>query len=348
VRVARFYAPGDVRVEDSPEPAPGLGEIKVRVRSCSVCGTDLKIARHGHPRIRPPRVPGHEIAGEIAELGSGVSDWSVGDRVQVIGAIPCGDCAQCRRGRMTVCANRQAMGYTHDGGFASYLIVPATVLAVGGLNRIPDGVGFTEASLAEPLACVLHAQEQVGIGSGDEVVVVVGTGPTGCLHVRLARARGARQVLMVGRGREHLARAADLVKPDGAICLADDDVTDRVLTATGGTGADAVIIAAASAQAQADALRYTAPRGRISLFGSPPPGEPPMSMDPSLVRYRELTITGSSGASPAQTTRALGLIASGEVPVADLITHRVPLARFHEALGLIERGEALKVTISPY
>ncbi|WP_343982479.1 alcohol dehydrogenase catalytic domain-containing protein, partial [Streptosporangium amethystogenes] len=111
MKVARFYAPGDIRVEEAPEPVAGPGEIKIGVRNCSTCGTDVKISRHGHHHIRPPRVMGHEIAGEVAEVGEGVSGWVAGERVQVIAAIPCGSCAECLRGRMTVCPNQESMGY---------------------------------------------------------------------------------------------------------------------------------------------------------------------------------------------------------------------------------------------
>lgn len=347
MKVVRYYAPGVVRVEDSPEPIPGRGELRLRIRNCSVCGTDLKIIRHGHRNISPPRVLGHEIAGQVAELGVGTHGWAVGDRVQVIGAIPCGECEDCQRDQMTVCPEREGMGYQYDGGFASYLIVPAKVLAVNGVNHIPHGIDFAEASLAEPLGCVLNAQELIALGSDDAVVVVVGTGPAGCLNVRLARNRTRGKVFLVGTDRASLARAADLTGPDEAICAEDGDVADQVLALTKGAGADVVITAAASARAQEQALRYTARRGRISFFAGLPPDEPGPAIDTDLVHYRELTIAGASSSSPAHNTHALGLIASGTVPVADLITHRLPLDRFTEALDLIERGDALKVTIEP-
>src|SRR3989440_8471959 len=216
MRVVRFHAPGDVRLEDIPEPEPGPGDVKIRVRNCSTCGTDVKIFRHGHHHIVPPRVLGHEVAGEIVEVGTGVAGWATGDRVQVIAAIPCGQCAECRRGRMTVCPNQESIGYHYDGAFAEYCVVPAKVLAVDGLNRIPDGVGFAEASVAEPLACVLNGQELARVGEGDDVVVI-GAGPIGCLHVLLARARGAARVFLVEVNAGRLAEAAALVKPDEAL-----------------------------------------------------------------------------------------------------------------------------------
>jgi len=346
MKVVRYYAPGDVRVEDAPEPQAGPGEVKIRVRNCSTCGTDLKIYRHGHYRIAPPRVMGHEIAGEISALGEGVEGWAVGDRVQVIAAIPCGHCAECRRGRMTVCPNQESMGYQYDGGFAEYMTVPAKVLAVDGLNRIPEGVGFDEASVAEPLACVLNGQELARVGEGDEVVVV-GSGPIGCLHVRLARSRGASRVFLVELNRERLERAAALVHPDESVSADEGDIVEQILKLTDGRGADVVITAAASGKAQEQALQYAARQGRISFFGGLPQDAPTITCDSNLVHYRELTIVGANGSSPAHNARALELIASGAVPVKDLITHRLPLDDILEAFDVVSRGEAIKVTIEP-
>ncbi|GAA0356658.1 zinc-dependent dehydrogenase [Microbispora corallina] len=346
MKVARFHAPGDIRLEDVPEPRPRPGEVKVRVRNCSTCGTDVKIFRYGHHHIRPPRVMGHEIAGEIAELGDGVTGWSPGDRVQVIAAIPCGVCEECRRGHRTVCPNQESMGYHYDGGFAQYMIVPAKVLAVDGLNRIPDGVGFAEASVAEPLACVLNGQELARVGDGDDVVVV-GSGPIGCLHVRLARSRGAGRVFLADLNADRLAMAADLVRPDAAICAGDVDLVDEVRKLTGGRGADVVVTAAASGAAQEQAVQMAARQGRISFFGGLPKDDPVIRLDSNLVHYRELTIVGANGSSPAHNARALGLIAGGAVPVADLITHRLGLPEVLDAIDVVGRGAAIKVTIEP-
>ncbi|HEY5149667.1 MAG TPA: alcohol dehydrogenase catalytic domain-containing protein, partial [Mycobacterium sp.] len=150
MKVLRFYAPKDVRLEDAPEPQCGPDEVKLRVRNCSTCGTDVKIFNNGHQNLSPPRIIGHEIAGEVVEVGANVDGWAPGDRAQVIAAVPCGECYECRKGWMAVCENQTSVGYQYDGGFAEYLIVPRQVLKVDGLNRIPDNIGFGEASVAEP------------------------------------------------------------------------------------------------------------------------------------------------------------------------------------------------------
>jgi len=224
--------------------------------------------------------------------------------------------------------------------------VPAKVLAVDGLNRIPDGVSYAEASVAEPFACAINGQNLARVGPGDDVVVV-GSGPIGCLHVRLARARGATRVFLVELNRERLDRAAGLVSPDAAICAGETDPVDAVLKATDGRGADVIITAAASGQAQEQAIQMAARQARISLFGGLPKDNPIISVDSNLVHYRELTLVGANGSSPAHNAEALGLIASGAVPVDDLITHRLPLAETLDAFDIVARGQAIKVTIEP-
>ncbi|GAA1026464.1 alcohol dehydrogenase catalytic domain-containing protein [Virgisporangium ochraceum] len=346
MKVVRFHAPGDVRIEDAPEPNPGAGDVKIRVRNCSTCGTDVKIFRFGHHHIHPPRVMGHEVAGEVVEVGAGVTGWEAGDRVQVIAAIPDGTCGECRRGRLTVCPSQESIGYHYEGGFAEYMIVPAKVLAVDGLNRIPDGVSFAEASVAEPFACAINGQNLARVGEGDDVVVV-GSGPIGCLHVRLARARGASRVFLVELNRDRLDQAAAIVKPDSGICAGETDPVQAVLDLTDGRGADVVITAAASGKAQEQAIQMAARQARISFFGGLPKDNPIISVDSNLVHYRELTLVGANGSSPAHNKEALGLIASGAVPVDDLITHRLPLEKTLEAFDIVAKGQGIKVTIEP-
>jgi L-iditol 2-dehydrogenase len=238
------------------------------------------------------------------------------------------------------------MGYQFPGGFAEYMIVPREVLAVEGLTRIPEQLSYAEASLAEPLACVLNGQELARVGTGD-TVVVIGSGPIGCLHVRLARARGAATIILVDLNAERLAAAAALVHPDLTVVTDAQDPVAAVLEFTEGRGADVVITAAASGAAQEQGLQMLARRGRLSLFGGLPKDAPTITVDSNLVHYRELTIVGVNGSTPVQNKQALELIASGAVPVADLITHRLPLDQVLEGIEIVARGEAIKVTVEP-
>lgn len=348
MKALRFYAPEDVRLEEVPDPVCGPDEVKLRVRNCSTCGTDVKIFYNGHQNLTPPRITGHEIAGEIVEVGANVSgSWQVGDRVQVIAAVPCGECHECRKGWMEVCQNQTSVGYQYDGGFAEFMIVPREVLKVDGLNKIPDNVGFDEASAAEPLACAINAQALLGIEEGD-TVVVFGAGPIGCMHIRIARGvHNCGPIYLVDVNEDRLALSADAVSPDGTINAAQEDVVARVLELTDGRGADVVITATAANITQEQAIAMAARNGRISFFGGLPKTDPTITCDSNIVHYRQLHIHGANGSSPAHNKQALAYISSGQVPVKDLITARVPLDRVLDAFQIVKNGEAIKVTIEP-
>ena len=347
MKVLRFYAPGDVRIEDAPIPQITADEILLRVRNCSTCGTDVKIFHNGHQNLTPPRVIGHEVAGEVAEVGANVSGWAVGDRAQVIAAVPCGECYECRKGWMAVCQNQTSIGYQYDGGFAEYMVVPQAVLKVDGLNRIPEGVGFDEASAAEPFACAINAQELLGIEEGD-TVVVFGAGPIGCIHTRIARGvHSAGRVFLVDVNAERLAMSAAAVQPDEVIDASTVDVVAEVMRLTGGRGADVVITATAANVTQEQAIAMAARNGRISFFGGLPKTNPTITCDSNLVHYRQLHIHGANGSAPEHNRQALEYIASGVVPVKDLITVRLPLERALEAFEIVAAGKAIKVTVEP-
>lgn len=352
MKALRFYAPADLRVEDVPEPECGPREVKIRVKNCSTCGTDVKIRGAGHQNLTPPRIIGHEIAGEVVEVGSGVnaaygSTWQPGDRVQVIAAVPCGDCYECGKGWMEVCQNQTSVGYQYDGGFAEYMIVPHQVLKVDGLNRIPDNVGYDEASAAEPFACAINAQEQLGIEEGD-FTVVFGAGPIGCMHIRIARGvHKVGPVVLVDINDERLKMSADAVQPDHVINAANVDVVAEIMKLTDGRGADVIITATPAKVTQEQAIAMAARNGRISFFGGLPKNDPVIGCDSNLVHYRQLHIHGANGSSPRHNKQALEYISTGQVPVKDLITAHIPLERALDAFGIVARGEAIKVTVEP-
>lgn len=352
MKALRFYAPEDVRLEDVPEPECGPDEIKLKVKNCSTCGTDVKIFHNGHQNLSPPRTIGHEIAGEIVEVGADVnatygSDWQVGDRTQVIAAVPCGECHECRKGWMEVCQNQTSVGYQYDGGFAEYMIVPRQVLRVDGLNKIPDNVGYDEASAAEPFACAINAQEQLGIEEGD-FTVVFGAGPIGCMHIRIARGvHKVGTVVLVDINAERLKMSADAVQPDHVINSAEEDVVAKVMELTGGRGADVIITATPANVTQEQAIAMAARQGRISFFGGLPKNDPFIEADSNVIHYRQLHVHGANGSSPAHNKRALEYISTGQVPVKDLITRHIPLDDVLSAFDIVKSGQAIKVTVEP-
>ena len=221
------------------------------------------------------------------------------------------------------------------------------MLKVDGLNRIPDTVGYDEASAAEPFACAINAQEQLGIEEGD-FVVVFGAGPIGCMHIRIARGvHNCGQVWLVDVNAERLAMSAEAVGPDGTINAAEEDVVARVMELTGGRGADVIITATPANITQEQAIAMAARNGRISFFGGLPKNDPFIQCDSNLVHYRQLHIHGANGSSPEHNRKALEYISTGQVPVKDLITAHVPLADVLDAFDIVARGEAIKVTVEP-
>jgi L-iditol 2-dehydrogenase len=248
---------------------------------------------------------------------------------------------------MEVCQNQTSVGYQYDGGFAEYMIVPAQVLKVDGLNRIPDNVGYDEASAAEPFACAINAQEQLGIEEGD-FTVVFGAGPIGCMHIRIARGvHKVGTVVLVDINAERLQMSADAVQPDHVINASEVDVVEKVMELTGGRGADVIITATPANVTQEQAISMAARQGRISFFGGLPKTDPFIKADSNLIHYRQLHVHGANGSSPDHNKRALEYISTGQVPVKDLITRHVPLDDVMSVFDIVAKGEAIKVTVEP-
>ena len=345
MKAAVFYGPGDLRVTDIPRPTIAETELLVQVAACAICGSDARTFRHGARNISRPVVLGHEVSGTVAEVGAAVSNFAVGQRVAIAPAIPCGECRYCRCGAETMCEALRSIGYEFDGGLAEFVAVPACAVRAGCVNRVPENVPLSDAAIAEPLACVLNAQELTGVGEND-TVVIIGAGPVGCLHASLARQRGASRVIVVDIRPERLEMAR-LLGPDVCIDGSREDVQGRVLEETNGVGASVVIVAAPSQTAQEQSVFLAARRGRINFFGGLPKSNPLISLDSNAVHYRELTIVGSYGSRPAHNRMALDLIASGRIRVHPLIGLELPLDRVMDALLAVEHGRVLKVVVRP-
>jgi L-iditol 2-dehydrogenase len=328
-----FRAPDRMGLEIVPDPVPERGGLIIRVKAAAICGTDMRIYRGVKSRgVRMPSVLGHEFSGIIEDTG-GDPAWQRGQRAVVCPALACGGCRLCRDGAPNICEKLVAYGYEIDGGFAEFLAVPRAFVAAGNVIPLPEHLSFEEAALAEPLACVINGQAQMGLKPEDHVAVL-GAGPIGLLHVLLARARGAARITVVQRSRQRREAALSL-GADAAI-VPEDAAALR---------ADAAIVAVGSAELANLAARIVRPRGRISLFAGFPAGEWPR-FDLNAVHYGEQQVTGAFGLSLAQYREALQLIASREVPAGRLVTHREPLARAMEAFALAGRGDALKAVIT--
>jgi L-iditol 2-dehydrogenase len=336
MQAAVIAAPGRAVVEtrDTPHAAPG--EVVVQVAACGVCGTDVHLL-HGGFRAHYPLLPGHEFSGTVVEAGAGVTHLAVGDRVVIDPNIACGQCPYCRRGLIHFCENLTALGVDLPGGFAEYSVLPAAQA-----YRVPESLSFEAAAFTEPLACCLHGLDRACIAAGDRVVLL-GAGPIGLLMLQLVRLAGAATVMVS----EPVATKRELAASLGADEVVDpnqDDLAARVRARTE-IGADVVIECVGAAATVSQALTLPRRGGRVVLFGvSPKEAEVPVR--PYDVFINELTLVGSY-INPFTHARALELLAAGRVRVEPLISHRLPLSRFPQALDLAGGGSAMKVIVAP-
>ena len=344
---AVYHGPNDIRVEDVPLPKIGNGELLVRVASASICGTDLRIF-HGNHRMYPDgtiRIPGHEVVGTIAEVGVEVENYSVGQRVFCAPNTGCGHCLQCISGNNNLCVNYDAIGVTSDGGFAEYVRIPANSVRQGNVIPIRESVDPAVAALMEPFACVLRGQNALHLKFG-EVVLIMGVGPIGVMHAKLAKARGAGRVIVS----EPIAARAAQAKRLGADRVVDpiaENLSSVLNEESQGRGADVIIVATPVHTAQESALDLAAIGGRINFFGGLPKDRSLINFDSNLVHYKELVITGTTACSTADCSQAAQIVNSGVVDLSDVISQRFPLKDVIMAFAAAEDRKSLKIVLEP-
>jgi L-iditol 2-dehydrogenase len=337
-----------VEVKDVQDPVMPEGGILIEVATCAICGTDVKMYRHGYSTVELPLIPGHELAGTIVQSDAEKAGYRVGDRVTINPNIPCGMCYYCRRGLQTACDNLNITGVHRNGGFARFVTVPAQAVEYGCVFHIPENVTFEEAALIDPASCAVNAAELSGVKPGD-TVVVIGAGPAGCLNVEVCRAFGASKIVLLQRSPQRLKGAA-FTGADVYVNSSQEDPLERVLTETEGRGADVVIVACASRDAQENGVRMAAKRGNVNFFGGLPRSDaesPFIRFDSNLVHYRESSVTGTHGGSNRHCRIALDMIASGRIQARKYISFRFDLSRFLEALKTAEDKKGLKVFVNP-
>lgn len=334
---------GGHELAELPVPEPGPGEALIRVSVTGLCRTDLKVIRHGHRDLELPRVPGEEVVGEVAGVGSGIASgtgqggrgrrgdapFAIGDRVFVYPGVWCGACPSCRRGAENLCRQMRIMGFHRDGGFAEYVVAP-----LQSLIRVPAGLSDEEAVFAEPLSCCLNALELARVTRGD-VVGIWGGGPAGTLLCRAAALLGA------------------------AVHVAEPDERRRALVAglpgtPAGVGfgapppVDVAIVAVGDPRAYVEALEVLAPRGRLVVFsGLLPDADAAFHLSLNGVHYHEHTVVGAYGCCFRHGEEALELLGRGRLRVDDLISHRLPLADLDAGLDAVAGRVGMKVHLYP-
>ncbi|MGQ9560733.1 MAG: L-threonine 3-dehydrogenase [Candidatus Oleimicrobiaceae bacterium] len=322
-------------------PQCGPEEVLVKVGATSICGTDLHIYEWNQwaaGRIKTPQIMGHELAGEVVEVGRAVKWVKVGDKVSAETHIPCGHCYQCRTGRMAICRNMKILGVDRDGVFAEYAVVPAVDIIWN-----DPGVPYQFASVQEPLGNAVDtvlAEDVAG-----KTVAVMGAGPVGLFGIAVARASGAAAVYVSDVNEYRL----DLARKLGATMTYNPrrtDVVDEIIQATDGNGVDVAIEMSGNAEALRQALKVTTPGGRVSILGLYN-GDVTLDMNNDVV-FKALRVYGITGRTMFQTWyKSAGFIKSGLIDLSTIITHTFPLADFEKAMRLMAEGNCGKIILIP-
>ena len=333
MRAAEITAPNVASIVEIPKPSPGPGELLIEVAAAGVCGTDLHIF-HGEYEATYPIVPGHEFSGTVAEVGEGVARFRPGDRVTADPNVPCNRCPSCQHGEPNQCDDLAAIGVTRNGAFAQYVLAPESV-------AFPIGpLSLAAAAMVEPLACVVWGLKRVQAQPGDSALIF-GAGPMGCLVLQGLRSAGAARVMITDVAPRRLEIAAGLGATETV--LADGQQAQR-LKALAPRGYEIVVDATGRPEVLEQAFEYVRPRGKVWVFGVCPP-ESRAAFSPYQVFRKDLSIIGSFAVNRT-FPESLALIQSGAVRVEPLISHRLPLERFAEAMELAERApDRMKVQI---
>ncbi|MEW6143323.1 MAG: zinc-dependent dehydrogenase [Chloroflexota bacterium] len=341
MRTAVWYSNRDVRLEERPKPQIGPGEVLVRIEASGICGSDVM---EWYRRGKAPLILGHEVAGTVAEVSDGVKDWKVGDRVVASHHVPCGRCHYCRTGHETACETLLSKTKFDPGGFCEFTrLFPINVEK--GLFHLPDNLTYEEGTFAEPLGCVLRGQRRAGVKPGASVLII-GSGISGLLHIRLARATGAALIVATDVS-DYRLNAAKRFGADAAV-HARNYSPNVFRSANSGRLADIVIVCAGAVSAVEQALESVDRGGSVLFFAPTMPGETvPLSVINTFWRT-DVTLTTSYAAAPADFVEALDLMKTGKVHLRDMITHRLGLAETDLGFKLVsDAGNSIKVIIEP-
>lgn len=336
MKVGMYYNNRDVRVENMPVPKIGDRDLLIKVRACAICGTDIM---EWYRIKKAPMVQGHELTGDIVEIGKDVKGYDIGDRVFATHHVPCDECYECERGNGTLCEEFQKTNNFDPGGFSEYVRVTGRSVETGTL-KLPDNVSYEEGTFVEPLGSVV---EGVTFRKGD-TVLVLGSGIAGLLNIKFARERGAGKIIATDLSDSRL-EAARRFGADHTV-NAKDFNPEFVRQVNHGRLADVVIISAASKSATEQALQSFDKGGRVIHFATPSEGEKTERDDYANWRTG-LIETRTYGATPESCREALALIETGAIRVDDVITHRLSLEEIGEGFRVASSGEGLKVIIEP-
>lgn len=344
MKAARLFGINDLRVQDIPVPDIGPGEILMRTAAASVCGTDIRMLKHGHAQAtaESPLVIGHEMAGTIERVGAGVSGFRAGQRVCVAPNY------NPQPSRLTVAGDGhldpgyRALGIHEDGAFAEFVRIPALAVQQGNVFPIADHVSFTEAAMIEPMSCVYNAYEKAGTRPGD-TVLIIGAGPIGIMHAKISKLAGAGKVVITDLHATRLEMARSI---DPSFITIHGDVRSEIAKLTGGAGPDVIITACPVPEVQTLAVEIAAINGRIVFFGGLPKDRAVVPLDANIIHYRQLIVTGTTRQSLRQFQATLALVSDGVLRLEDLVTSTHTVDETEKAIAAMANATGLKARLA--
>ena len=342
MKAAMLYGVKDLRVEDVEVPKAGAGEVLVKVRAATTCGTDLKIFQRGYVEkvIKLPTIFGHEWAGEVLEVAEDLIWPTKGMHIRAGNSAPCLHCAMCQKGKYNLCENMIWLW----GAYAEYIKVPPRMVLVN-MQEIPQHVSYEEAAITEPLACVLHGLEEARLKLGD-TVAIIGAGPIGLLHLIAAKKMGSSKVIVIDLVEERL-NVAEKLGADETISAGKVDAVESARRLTDGYGADVAIEAIGLPATWEQALKLVKRGGTVLEFGGCPPGTE-IKVNAEMLHYGEQTILGAFHATPLHFRKALNLIESRTIDVRPLITKKMKLEDIKKAFEILSTSRnEIKIAINP-
>lgn len=339
MKCAMYYNNRDIRLEEIPVPKIKADELLVKMYACGICGSDVL---EWYRIQKAPLVLGHEMTGDIVEVGKNVNKYSVGNRVFVSHHVPCNTCHYCLSGHYTVCDTLRTTNFD-PGGFAEFIRIPG-INVDRGVFLLPDEISYEEGTFIEPLACVLRGQKTTHLQPG-QTVFIIGGGISGLLHIKLAKALGAGSVIVTDINKKRLVFAEKCGAKAGI--PADNNIAEYLKEINNGRLADVVIVATAALEAISMAWKTVDRGGTILMFAPPKPGTD-IALPLFDIWHDGITITTSYAGSPLDIREAIELIRSKTITVTDMITHRFPLERAGEGFSLVAKAQdSIKVIVNP-
>lgn len=333
---------GELGLVEKPIPHAKDDTAVIKMLASSICGTDFRTYVYGSKKIGEGVTIGHEMCGRIVEIGKNVRNFKLGDIVTVAPALGCGECYMCKKGHTNMCNHLNTLGFEYDGSFAEYMEIPARFFYMDNVNHVSAGVRYEDAALAEPIACVVNAQEFLKIEEGDNVAVF-GSGFIGCMHAELAFASGAARVIMIEPNEVRLNQAKEIFPRIESVTPGEDPAR-KVLEMTQGIGVDVAIVACSVGAAQDSAQKIIAKRGRISLFGGLP-GESIGFLDSNIIHYKEVGVFGVHASTPKQNKKVLEWIEQEKINVNKYISKLYPIGDIVQAFEDIKNKGIMKAVI---